>query len=422
MRRILFLFPTAWDALQLRAARASWLGHYEPILAEPSDNDSYGWRFDVTAYVESLIEREGGRLAGVASSSDYPGTAAAAILAARLGLAGTRPEQVLLAQHKHAARVALAQHLPEATPRFALLDALGRSPLPAELFFPCFVKPVKGSFSVCTHRIDSRPELEAFLGLDSTQDYARYHGFMFDRLLTEHGLRVPDTAHFLAEELLSGALVTVEGFASRGQVTVFGVVDSIVHPRTRSFVRFDYPSRLAPRVQERMEEIAARAAGALGLDQGLFNVELFHDPASGRIDVVEVNPRVAGQFADLYEKVDGTSSYALLLALAAGERPTWQRRAGRYACAASVPLRIFEPARVVRSPDAAMVEAAEALYDGTLVYAEVKAGTLLADFARGEDGTSVRYAVVNLGAHDHAELMVRSAAIERALGFRFEAV
>jgi hypothetical protein len=103
VHRILFLFPTAWDPLQLRAARASWQGRYEPVLDEPWDHDDYGWRFDVSANVEELAQREAGRVAGVASSSDYPGIAAAALLAARLGLAGTRPEHVLLAQHKHAA-------------------------------------------------------------------------------------------------------------------------------------------------------------------------------------------------------------------------------------------------------------------------------------------------------------------------------
>jgi biotin carboxylase len=286
--------------------------------------------------------------------------------------------------------------------------------------FPCFVKPVKGSFSVCTRRVATRRELEAFLDLDATQDFARHHGFMFDRLLAEQGILAPDSAHFLAEEVLSGDLVTVEGFACGGDVTVFGVVDSVVHPSTRSFVRFEYPSRLSASVQERMEEIAARAVKALRLEHGLFNVELFHDPASGRIDVVEVNPRVAGQFGDLYEKVDGTSSYTILLALAAGEHPSWQRRTGRYGYAASVPLRIFGPARLVRAPSKEEIAKAEALFEGTLVSSEVESGTVLADFARGEDGASARYAVLNLGANDRAEVVERSVMVEEALDYRFE--
>ena len=56
----------------------------------------------------------------------------------------------------------------------------------------------------------------------------------------------------------------------------------------------------------------------LGFDNGLFNIEMTYDAAADRIAIIEINPRMASQFADLYEKVDGTSSYRVLLDIARG--------------------------------------------------------------------------------------------------------
>ena len=62
----------------------------------------------------------------------------------------------------------------------------------------------------------------------------------------------------LAEELLRGALVTVEGFRQGARLEILGVVDSGVHATTGSFTRFDFPSRYPPAVQTRMARDRAR--------------------------------------------------------------------------------------------------------------------------------------------------------------------
>jgi hypothetical protein len=170
-----------------------------------------------------------------------------------------------------------------------------------------------------------------------------------------------------------------------------------------------------------MAAIAERAVLAAGLDAALFNAELIWDPAADRIAIVEVNPRMCGQFADLYAKVDGVSGYEVALALAAGEPPP-RRRAGPDAAAASVPLRVFEPVRVARAPGAADLAAAEALYPGTMVWSECATGDLLTEFGLWEDGRSCRYGVVNLGAPDRAALLERLEAVRARLGYRFEPV
>ena len=100
-----------------------------------------------------------------------------------------------------------------------------------------------------------------------------------------------------------------------GEVHILGVVNSIFFPDTLAFSRFDYPSALPEGVQERMADIAKRLMSGLGFDNGMFNVEMMYDAREDRIAIIEINPRMASQFADLYEKVDGTNAYEVLLDL-----------------------------------------------------------------------------------------------------------
>lgn len=429
-RRILFAYPTAWDRPQLQACRAAWRDRYEPLFGEPSDEAS-SWDEDALAWVDRAQAAHAApaqsALGGVTSSSDYPGAIVAAELARRLQRPGASPAALLRAGHKWCSRLAQQQSVPEATPRFALLDparpdAAAAAIAEAGLDFPCWVKPVKGAFSVMSRRIDDADGLAAFLSQPAATRFLDTWTPLFDRLLAGLGDLEVGARHFIAEELLCGQQVTVEGFVQRGQATVFGVVDSIVDAATGSFTRFEYPSSLAPDVQARMADIAARAALGLGLDDVLFNIEMFHDAARDRITIIEINARIAGQFGDLYRKVDGRSSYELLLDVAAGEKPRPPVRPGEFAVAASVPLRVFEPSRVLQAPGPRELADVRAAHPDVLVWSEVRSGQELTDFASFQDGASHRYAVIDLGAANRDALRSKLADVERRLGFRFEAI
>jgi biotin carboxylase len=415
--RVLVAFETLWDRKQLEASGAAAGGRLELAFPAP-DDASCPWDFDALGWLEDAVAGRLGRVDAVLSSSDYPGATLAAAIATRLGLPGPRPERVIEASHKYLSRLAQRRAAPEAVPRFALLDP--RTPqAPPPLGFPCFVKPVKGSFSVLARRIGSAPELAAFLASDGVRRFTEEYLAIFNRLVAALTAFEVDGRFFLAEECLRGQQVTLEGFVCDGEVEVLGVVDSGLHPGG-SFARFDYPSALPAAVQERMAELARRVVRELGLERTLFNLELAFDPAADRIAVIEVNPRLCGQFADLYQKVDGTSGYEVALALALGERPRPARRAGAFAAAASFPLRVFEPVRVGRAPDAAALRDAEALFPGTLIWSECAAGDELADFERYEDGASHRYAVVNLGGADRGDLERRLAVVCARLDYRMD--
>ncbi len=416
-KRILLVFPTAWDRRQLARCRVDWEDRYELLFAEPTDEDC-PWNFDMVGYIDRMVEEHGGRIDGVFSSSDYPGATVAGAIATRLGLPGSPPHTIIGCSHKYYSRVAQQRAVPDATPRFALVDPR-RPDDPPDLEYPCFIKPVKGAFSVMARRLDSRDELTAFLRRPAVLEFATEYMHLFNQLVAALTDFAVDGGYFLAESLLHGTQVTVEGYALAGCVEIVGIVDSIMHPGTGSFARFDYPSAMRPEIQHRMADIARRAVAGLGLDHVMFNIEVIYEPVRDAIHIIEVNPRICGQFADLYEKVDGVNGYAIALALAAGDPVPGATRRGA-AAATSFPLRLFRPVCVRRAPSAADVAAAEALYPGTLVWIECETGQELADFERIEDGQSCRYGIVNVGGASRADLLARLDAVQERLGFAFD--
>ena len=97
--------------------------------------------------------------------------------------------------------------------------------------------------------------------------------------------------------------------------------------------------------------MAERVIPALGFDGGFFNMELFvpeGDPARPA-RLIEVNGRLASQFAPLVRAVQGRSTYEALFRLACGEDPRWRRTPAR-CVAISYCLRVFEDAFVVQVP------------------------------------------------------------------------
>jgi hypothetical protein len=416
MKSVLFLFPTLWDRRQLEVCRAAWEKRFEIVFAGPEDSDC-PWDFDPERFVEETAERFGGRIHGVASSSDYPGVALAAILARRLGLPGPAPAAILACGHKVYSRVAQRAAIPEATPRFSLVSP----PFPGAVphVYPCFIKPAKGAFSFLARLVKTPEELDRFLRQPGVEEYLKRYVVLFNRMLRAHTDLTIDAGRFLAEDVLAGEQITLEGYVHAGETRILGITDSHREARTGSFTRFEYPSVLDAETAARAAGIARRLVARLGIEPSFFNVEMAIDRDRGTIHVIEINPRICGQFADLYLKVDGMSSYEMLLDLVTGRAPSPGSRNGSEACAASVPLRVYEPLRLTRLPDARRTEEMARLWPGTLVWIECAVGEDLGDRFAVEDGASCRYAVVNLGAEDRTALSARIEQIAGALDFGF---
>lgn len=237
----------------------------------------------------------------------------------------------------------------------------------------------------------------------------------FERLLEIHG-----HGYLLAEDPLSGALYTREGYAYGGEIHVLGVIGSIMFPGTAVFSRFEYPSSLPQGAQVNLAEIARNVMLGLGYCDGLFNIEFMYDPCSKQASIIEINPRMSSQFADLFERVDGFNSYALLLDLATGCRPHPTSRRGRYAMAASCVLRTFMDQHVRAVPSERELD--RIAFEHPDIRVEVL-GTLNQRLS-GEmpDGQSLRDGVINLGGRDRPDILAALRECLQHLTFRLEPV
>jgi hypothetical protein len=328
MRDILLLCPQERD---LTAIASAGLEERYRVRFEGSDLDQLD-DFDPGSFLAQVADVPADGVVGTKDQSAL----LASIFAARRELPGPRPEALLACQHKPTSREVQRRAAPEATPEFALLDG----DLPFD--YPFFVKPVVGRLSQNAHRIDEAADL---LGLHENDAYTTRYG----RIAALAGAD-PNTVHgFLAEELLSGDEVTLEGYVTGGRVTTIGVTDSVKYPGTLSFERFEYPSRLPDERQAELAFVASRVLPALGFDGGFFNVEFFV-PARGPAQMIEVNGRIASQFAPLVQALHGRSTYDALFELACGEDPRWQTGFPE-GVGVSYVVRVFTDAFVEDVPD-----------------------------------------------------------------------
>ena len=98
-----------------------------------------------------------------------------------------------------------------------------------------------------------------------------------------------------------------------------------------------------------LADVAGRIVPALGLEGAFYNVEFFV-PEEGPAQIIEVNARIASQFAPLVLGLHGRSTYDALFALAAGDDPAWEARAPE-GVGVSYCLRVFHDALVESVPD-----------------------------------------------------------------------
>lgn len=329
MRDILVVCPQERDLQAIRAAR---LDERYRVHCAGADLDA----IDVFEPQDFLDECDDIPADGVVGTKDRSALLAS-LIAERRGLPGPTPRSLIACQFKPTARALQRATIPAATPRFALLD--GRPPFGP----PFFVKPVVGRLSQRARRIDDASEIER---LEDVDEYMSGYA----RIAALAGLHPDAVRGFLAEELLGGDEVTLEGYVHGGEVVTIGVTDSVKYPGTNSFERFEYPSALPQERLGELHEVVSRILPALGYDAGFFNVEFFVPAGGETARIIEVNARISSQFWPLIQAVHGRSTYESLFRLACGEDPAWRTGAPR-GVAISYCLRVFEDAHVRSVPD-----------------------------------------------------------------------
>ena len=209
-------------------------------------------------------------------------TAVIASKAARiLGLPHDAPEAVEAARNKRLSRERL-RRAGVPVPWFHTLE-LG-APVPADVPFPCVVKPLVLSASRGVIRADDPASLRAALDrvarlLRSPQVASR---------------RDPELNRVLLEQFLPGPEVALEGLLTHGDLTVLALFDKPDPLDGPYFEETLYvtPSRQPRLTQEAVAEMVRGGAAALGLTHGPVHAELRLTPQGPRI--VEIAARSIG--------------------------------------------------------------------------------------------------------------------------------
>ncbi len=344
---------------------------------------------------------------GVFGSTDA-GAHLAVRLAALRGLPGPTPEAFMRCHDKLESRRLQRDAVPHATPKFFALDPDGPIPDPLPLPYPLFVKPVSAHLSQLAFPVRDRRELEESLAAARAQlDQVA----AFDEELEGRSFHL-----MLVEELLEGRLVTFEGFMHAGKMTPVGVTDSVLHANGISFVRFDYPSALPSSVSDHLCEIAGVLMPALGFDGSLFNIEFFVQ-ADGTAKIVEVNGRMASQFAPLVRAVHGISTYRVQLELVTGGIPSVPEPRTDVVASSFVLRRYGEDGVVGTVPDPGAVVKR---FPGSRVELLVRPGQRLSE--NDDDSASHRLAVVAMSGPDRASILRDWEEAQELLAFELRSV
>ena len=291
--------------------------------------------------------------------------------------------------------------------------------MPQGLSYPSFVKPVKAAFSVLAREVKSRDELQAHTRFGWRELWViRRLVEPFERVMKE---RLPEagSAHrMLLEEPLpvDTPQFNLDGWVFNGQAHALGVVDAVMYPGSQAFMRWQFPSRLGADIQARALDVASRFLRAIGFTHGCFNMEFFFDPRSGRLAVIEFNPRLASQFSDLYRRVLGIDAHALSIALALGQDPLQMPRSVPTAgAAASMVYRTFPGEPMPQMPGKRQLAEFAQRYPDAFVFAYPRqAHDLARDF---KWLGSWRHGIIHIDGRDEQHMRERCLQASALLGW-----
>ncbi len=340
---------------------------------------------------------------------DFPVSLMVPLLCQRYGTPGPSFESVLRCEHKLWSRLLQQEIIAHNIPRF-----VGFNPYEAQslagfgLQTPFWIKPIKSFQSYLAFLIHDEASLAAGI-----QDMRRSIGRLADpfnqllerTMLPEVIARQRD-AIGIAESQLAGSQHTVEGYAFQGEVTIYGVVDSIQEADSSSFHCYEYPSRLPAAVQTRMARICEQLMPHLGYEYGAFNVEFFYDQGDDHLWLLEVNSRHSQSHAYLFQQLHGVANHQVALELALGRRPAFPALDPQAGIAAKFMLRTRVDAFITGVPTPRERSAVADRFPNAHLEVLVRPGQRLSELA-AQDSYSYEIADLYLSATD-------SEALDRA--------
>ncbi|MDO0909974.1 ATP-grasp domain-containing protein [Streptomyces sp. DT2A-34] len=370
---------------------------------------------------QAVLDAFEGSVDAIVGYWDFPVSTLVPILSERYGTRSTSLESVVKCEHKYWSRLE-QQKVTDRHPRFGRVDLAADPPRPPEnLGFPMWVKPALSYSSELAFGVGDDEEFRAAVA-EIREGIGRI-GRPFEHVLDRIGLP-PEMAGVggrvcLAEEAMSGVQVAVEGYVHRGEVTVYGVLDSINYPDSPCFLRHQYPSTLPQPVIAQLHDVSERVMRQIGMDSATFSIEYFYDPRTQGISLLEINPRHSQSHAELFQYVDGVPNHHCMVRLALGEDPRMPHREGPYAMAAKWYHRWFTDGVVRRVPGPEDIARIERETPGVRIDVVPEKGSRLSDLTQ-QDSYSYELAHIFTGGANEEELREKYDHCVAALGLAFE--
>jgi biotin carboxylase len=380
---------------------------------------------DLTALLEmaeARLAEFSGSIDAIIGYWDFPTSVLVPILLQRHGLPGAKLTAVAACEHKYWSRVEQKNIIPDLVPRYCAVDPFADDPLAQiDIDFPFWIKPIKAHSSYLGFKVRNPSDFEACLPI--IRAGIGHFGKPFNKFLSM--VEVPqfvsaiDGCHCIAEEIISsGEQCTLEGFASDGEVEIYGVVDSLRAGEHRScFARYQYPSRLPQEVKDRMSHAAGKFIKHIGYTNAPFNIEFYWDEATDNLRILEVNARISKSHSPLFLMVDGVSHHKIAVDLALGRKPNFPHRRGEFRVAAKFMERVFTDGYVENVPAPSNIARFRNAFPRGLVRVLTHSGQQLAHLPY-QDSYSFEIAEMFLGANDEDELLEKHRTAQSLLPFK----
>ncbi|HYZ07581.1 MAG TPA: ATP-grasp domain-containing protein [Pseudonocardiaceae bacterium] len=380
---------------------------------------------DLMQKAQQQLDDFDGTVDAIVGFWDFPVTSMVPILCQQLceqnGAHCAPLEAIVKCEHKYWSRLEQQKVIDE-HPGFALVDLAGDPRPPAELAYPMWLKPIKGFSSELAFQVDDDAGFADAVaairkGIGRVGEPFQW---VLDQLELPPEIAAIGGQACLAEEALPGDQVATEGYVFEGEVTVYGVLDSIDYPGSSTFLRHQYPSQRSEDIQQHLADISKRVITQIGLDNSTFSIEFFHDPETGAINLLEINPRHSQSHAALFDHVDGAPNHHAMLSIALGRDPRLPHRQGRWGIAAKWYHRRFRDGLLLRGPTQEEIERVQREIPGVAVHPVAQEGRRLSESPHPKDSYSFELTDIIVAADDEADLVDKYERTIAALRYEFD--
>ncbi|NED86180.1 ATP-grasp domain-containing protein [Streptomyces sp. SID11233] len=376
---------------------------------------------DLMSRAREILDAHEGSIDAIVGYWDFPVSTLVPMLGSEYGTRTTSLESVVKCEHKYWSRLEQQKVIDE-YPAFGMVDLDSADPQPPEgVGFPMWLKPALAYSSELAYGVSDMAEFRT--AVNTIREGIDRVGRPFNEVLKLLDLP-PEMAGVggqvcLAEEAMTGIQVAVEGYVNDGEVTVYGVLDSINYSGSSCFLRHQYPSALPPSVIQKLHEVSERTMRQIGMDSATFSIEYFYDPKTGDVSLLEINPRHSQSHAELFDYVDGAPNHHRMISLALGNDPALPGGKGPYSVAAKWYYRWFGEGTVHQVPTPDELAAIEREIPGVRIDVVPAEGQKLSSVSQ-QDSYSYEIAHIFTGADDEEGLRRKFDQCVAALGLTFD--